>query len=215
MAENLFEIKYDITKKSKIKQFYEKYKIFIIFIISFLIISFVSFSFYIENKENKKIKLSDNYIKAKLYLENGRLDDSTKLLQEIIFENDTTYSTLSFFVLIDENLISDKTEIKKLFNYLLENINYTKEMRNLLIFKKTLFISNFVEESELLQSINPLLNSGSEWNAHALMLLGDYFLSKNQNIKAIEFYQKIFTIKNLHNDIYNQATRQLLIISNE
>ena len=39
--------------------------------------------------------------------------------------------------------------------------------------------------------------------------------SKGENIKAIEFYQKIFTMNNLHKDLYNHARSQLTIISNE
>ena len=43
----------------------------------------------------------------------------------------------------------------------------------------------------------------------------DYFVSKKEYIKAIEFYQKIFTIKNLHKDLYNHARFQLALIVNE
>ena len=67
----------------------------------------------------------------------------------------------------------------------------------------------------MLESIRPLLNSETSWKPHGLLLLGDYFASKGENIKAIEFYQKIFIIKNLNRDIYEYAQSQLEIISNE
>ena len=51
MNENLFEAKYDITKKSKLKRFYESNKILIFSSVFILIFSLVSFNFYIENKE--------------------------------------------------------------------------------------------------------------------------------------------------------------------
>ena len=215
MAENFFEAQYDVTKKSKIKKFYESNKILIFSSILILIISFVSLSFYLESKESKKILLSENYIQAKFYLENGNKSEALNTLKKVIFANDSTYSTLSFFLILNQNLISDYKEISILYDHLLENNKFKKELRNLLIYKKALFISNSIIESELLETIKPLLNTDTLWKPHALLLLGDYFMSKGENIKAIEFYQQILSINNLHKDLYNQAKSQLVIITHE
>ena len=116
---------------------------------------------------------------------------------------------------MNQNLITDYKELSDLFDHLLENNKFSREVRNLLIYKKALLNSNFVKESELLESIRPLLNTETLWKPHGLLLLGDYFVSKGEHIKAIEFYQKIFTIKNLQKDFYNHARSQLAIIANE
>ncbi len=215
MAENFFEAQYDVTKKSKIKKFYESNKILIFSSILILIISFGSLSFYLESKESKKILLSENYVQAKFYLENGNKSEALNTLKKVIFANDSTYSTLSFFLILNQNLISDYKEISVLYDHLLENNKFEKELRNLLIYKKALFISNSIIESELLETIKPLLNTDTLWKPHALLLLGDYFMSKGENIKAIEFYQQILSINNLHKDLYNQAKSQLVIITHE
>ena len=215
MAENFFKAQYDVTKKSKIKKFYESNKILIFSSILILIISFGSLSFYLESKESKKILLSENYVQAKFYLENGNKSEALNTLKKVIFANDSTYSTLSFFLILNQNLISDYKEISILYDHLLENNKFEKELRNLLIYKKALFISNSIIESELLETIKPLLNTDTLWKPHALLLLGDYFMSKGENIKAIEFYQQILSINNLHKDLYNQAKSQLVIITHE
>jgi len=215
MAENLFEAQYDLTKKSRIKKFYESNKIFIFSFILILIILFGSFSFYLENQERKKILLSENYIQAKIYLENGNKNEALNTLKKVIFANDSTYSTLSFFLILNQNLISDYKEISALYDHLLENNNFEKELRNLLIYKKSLFSSNSVSETELLETIKPLLNTDTLWKPHALLLLGDYFMSKGENIKAREFYQQILSMNNLHKDLYDQAKSQLVIINHE
>ncbi len=215
MPENLFETQYDVTKKSRIKKFYESNKILIFSSILILIISFGSLSFYLESKESKKILLSENYVQAKFYLENGNKSEALNTLKKVIFANDSTYSTLSFFLILNQNLISDYKEISILYDHLLENNKFEKELRNLLIYKKALFISNSIIESELLETIKPLLNTDTLWKPHALLLLGDYFMSKGENIKAIEFYQQILSINNLHNDLYDQARSQLVIINHE
>ena len=215
MAENLFKAQYDVTKKSKLNKFYESNKILIFSFIFILIILFGSFNFYLESKEKKKILLSENYLQAKIYLESGDKNKAISTLKEVIFANDPTYSTLCLFLIMNQNLISDYKELSDLYDHLLTNNKFSKEVRNLLIYKKALFNSDFFNESELLESIRPLLDTKTLWKPHALLLLGDYFMSKSEYIKAIEFYQEIFTINNLHQDLYNHAISQLSIISNE
>ena len=50
MNENLFEAQYDVTKRSKLKKFYETNKILIFSAILILIIVIASVSFYSETK---------------------------------------------------------------------------------------------------------------------------------------------------------------------
>ena len=215
MTENLFETQYNITKKSKLKKFYDSNKILIYSSILIVTIFFVTLSLYLENREKKRILLSENYVQAKIYLENGKKIEAINILKSVIFANDSTYSPLCFFLILNQDLISDSKEISILFEHLLENNKFEKELRNLLIYKKALFISNSIIESELLETIKPLLNTDTLWKPHALLLLGDYFMSKGENIKAIEFYQQILSINNLHKDLYNQAKSQLVIITHE
>ena len=215
MAENLFEAQYDVTKKSKLKRFYESNKIFIFSFIFIVIISFGSFNFYLENKEKKRVLLSENYLQAKIFLERGDKNKAMNLLKEVIFANDPTYSSLCLFLIMNQNLITDYKELSDMFDHLLENNKFSKEVRNLLVYKKALLNSNFVNESELLESIRPLLNTETLWKPHGLLLLGDYFVSKSEHIKAIDFYQKIFTIKNLQKDFYYYVSSQLALIANE
>ena len=215
MNENLFETQYDVTKKSKLKKFYEVNKILIFSVILILIIAIASVSFYSETKEKKKILLSDNYLAAKVYLENGDRNEVKNILKTIIFANDSTYSTLSLFLILNENLIVDQGELSNLFDHVLENNKFEKEVKNLIIFKKALFQSNFVSELELLDAVKPLINTETVWKPHALLLLGDYFASKKEYLKAKEFYVQILSLKNLHKELYNQARSQLIFIAND
>ena len=216
MNENLFEAKYDITKKSKLKRFYESNKILIFSSIFILVIFVGSFNFYFTNKEKKMILLSENYVQARIYLENGDKHKAISILKKVIFANDSTYSTLCFFLILNQNLVTDYKELSILFEHLLENNKFDKEIRNLLVYKKALFDSNFVNESELLKGIKPLLNTQETlWKPHALLLLGVYFVSKGEYLKAREFYIQILSISNLHKDLYYQAKSQLEFIAND
>jgi len=215
MNENLFETQYDVTKKSKLKKFYEVNKILIFSVILILIIAIASVSYYSGTKEKQKILLSDNYLAAKVYLENGDRHKVKNILKTIIFANDSTYSTLSLFLILNENLIVDQEELSNLFDHVLENNKFEKEVKNLIIFKKALFQSNFVSELELLDAVKPLINTETVWKPHALLLLGDYFASKKEYLKAKEFYVQILSLKNLHQELYNYARSQLIFITND
>ena len=215
MSQNLPETSYDLTKKSKLKIFYDKYKILIWSIILILIISIITISFYFKNQEDKKITLSNNYMKAKIYLNNGDSNKAKNILEQLIFANDSTYSTLSLFLILDENLILEKQELSNLFNHILENNKFDKELKNLIIFKKTLFQSNFVNETELLNSAKPLINTETLWKPHTLLLLGDYFVSRKEYIKAKEFYMQILSLKNINRELYDQAKSRLVLIIND
>ena len=215
MTNNLIEAQYDITKKSKLKKFYESNKILIYLFIFILIILFGYFSYYLDSKEKKKILLSENYVEAKIYLENENKVEALNLLKNAIFANDATYSTLSFFMILDQNLIKDYDEVTSLFDHLLANNKFDREIRNLLVYKKALLSSDYVNESELLAELKPLLNKETLWRPHALLLLGDYFVSKEEYVKAKEFYIEILSINNLQRDLYDQAKSQLAFFGND
>ncbi len=195
MNENIFEVQYDVTKKSKFKRLYEKYKILVITFLTTLIILIISLFFYLEFKEKKRISIINNYIKAKIYLDNKEKQEATTILKELVFNNDSTYSTLSFFLIINENLITDEKQLSNLFDHILENNKFDNEIKNLIIFKRLLFKSDFAEEHELLEAAKPILNTETAWKPHALLLIGDYFISKKENLKAKEFYKEIMLLK--------------------
>jgi len=216
MTNNLFETQYDLTKKSKLREFYESNKMWIFSTIFAFIIIIAGYSYYKDSKERKTILLSENYIQAKVYLESGNKTKALEILKNITFSNDATYSTLSFFMILNENLIDDRNEISKLFDHLLQNNKFNKEIENLLYYKKALFKSSSVNEEKFLEEVRPLLNSKEVlWKGHGLMLIGDFYFSKKEYIKAKDFYSQILTIKNLQPGLYEQAKMKLINIAND
>jgi len=214
MNENLIEAQYDITKKTKIKKFYEKNKSLIYIFIFFIIFTLFGVIYYLENEENKRITLSDDYMRAQIYINEGEKNKAKILLEKIIFKNDPTYSSLSLFLLLNEDLVTDNNKINDFFNHLLKNNKFEKEMKNLIIFKKLLTQFDNLQESELLSISKPIISSDSVWKPHVLLLFGDYFMSKEEYVKASEFYEKILSTKGANQEFYDQAKLKLRKISN-
>ena len=109
----------------------------------------------------------------------------------------------------------DNLVVIKLDNSFSMHDELDKELKDLLTYKKSLFNSAFVQESILLEEVKPLLNGENLWKPHALLLLGDYFASKNEFKKAQEFYIQIFSLKNINKDLYDETRSRLALIKND
>ena len=201
-----------LIRESKIRKFYNNNKTFIFSTFIFIFIFIFFFFFYLEFKKNKRIDLADDYIQAKVLIRSNEKNQATNLLKSIVSQNDKVYSTLSLFTLLDENLLKNNQEISKLFENLLQNNKFEYEIENLIIFKKALLQSDYLDENELLKITKPLINSESIWKNHALLLLGDYFFNKNQRAKAKEFYIEIMSSENKSNEFLQLAKSRLSFI---
>ena len=230
MTENLIGAQYDVTKKSKLKKFYEKNKILIFSFIFLFIFTLGFFSFYLDNKEKQKILLSESYIQAKIYLEgeeknkaklaeqyntasiNYILDQKSNTASEmikIIKAKDKTYSPLALYFLLDNNIVNSEQKINSFFDILINDTGLDKEIKNLIIYKKALYNSDFGTENDILSILKPLINSESIWKSHALYLLAEYFFSKNEKQKSKEFFEKILILENSNSNIKLEVQKRI------
>ena len=75
---------------------------------------------------------------------------------------------------------------------MINETNLDEEIKNLVIYKKALFNSGFSTENDLLQILNPIINSDSIWKSHSLYLIAEYFYSKNQKKKQKNFLIRFY-----------------------
>jgi len=197
------------TRNEKIKNFFIKNKKKVIIFVSFFILLAISYFLFLEIKERNKIKLAEKYNKIKMeYTINNKEGTKSKLI-EVVYKNDTTYSPLALYFMIDNEILTQNDEINKLFDQIINKTKLDKEIKNLIIYKKALFNSDFTSENELLNILNPVINSESIWTSHALYLLAEYFYSKNEKEKAKEFFNKIVGMKNSNQNIKVESQKRL------
>ncbi len=197
------------VKKTSLKDFFlnNKKSIFA-FVILILLALFVYF-FYVDYKKDQKILVSDKYNLAVIKYNKDNSDLSISEMKNIINIKDPTYSPLALYFLLDNNLLSNKKEINKYFDILIEDVKLDKEIMNLLIYKKGLYNSDSASEDELLQIFNPLINSDNLWKSHSLYILAEYFFSKNEKKKSKEFFEKILELENPNPQIKLEAQKRL------
>ena len=124
-------------------------------------------------------------------------------------KKDPTYSPLSLYFIIDNNLLEDRNRINTLFDILIQKTSLDKEIKNLLVFKKGLFNADQSNESELLEILDPLIKTESVWKSHALYLMAEFFYAKNEKLKSKEFFNQIINLENSNLDITQEAQKRL------
>jgi predicted negative regulator of RcsB-dependent stress response len=197
------------TRAEKIKNFFINNKKKLIIVISVIILIIFGFFIYEDLKKKNRVELANRYNFATINFISG---DKTKVeneLIEIVNKRDRAYSPLALYFLIDNNIIIENDRINELFDIIINETSLEKEIKNLVIFKKALFNSDFETENNLIQILNPIINSDSIWKSHALYLMGEYFYFKNEKKKSNEFFNQIIILENSNPNIKLEAQKRL------
>ena len=172
-----------------------------LFVLIVVVIVLGFFTWKDREDTKKRLEISEKYIDTKILLnQNNQSQNALNNLVEIIFSKDETYSVLSLYLVIDGDLEADNKKILKYFNEVLSIKDLKNEDKNLIKLKKAIFISNKSNEKDLLDLLNPIINSESAWKAQAILFMGDFYFSKKEFIKADQYYNKLLGIDNLNID---------------
>tara|TARA_B000000532_G_scaffold193139_1_gene159121 strand:- start:154 stop:798 length:645 start_codon:yes stop_codon:yes gene_type:complete len=197
------------TRIEKIKNFFISKRKTIITTTLVIILLLISFFGYLEFKDRKKAQLANKFNLIVTKFESNQKANVENELIAIIEEKDKTYSPLAFYFLLDNNLINSNEKINNFFDLLINDIKLEKEIKNLTIYKKALFNSDFVEENELLNILNPVIRSESIWKPQALYLMAEFYLAKNQKQKSKDFFNQIISLDNISPKIKLEVQRRL------
>jgi predicted negative regulator of RcsB-dependent stress response len=198
------------TRNEKLKSFLINNKKKLIVGLSITFVAIIGYLSIIEIKKQNKINLANQFNTLKINFKRENKQDTINQLTNLINENDSTYSPLALYFLIDNNLIKNQNKINILFDELIDKTSLDKEIRNLIIYKKALFNSDISTENDLLQILNPIINSDSIWKSHSLYLIAEYFYSQNQKQKAKEFFNQILLLPNVNNAIKAETQKRLI-----
>ena len=183
------------TRKEKIKNFFLNNKKKILIFLIIIVLLMISFFGYGEFKDYQREKVSNLFYSTIIDYDGNNKEKTTDKLKQIIKLKDATYSPLSLYFILDNNLISNRGEINDLFDTLISKTSLDKEIKNLIIYKKGLYNADQISENELLEILNPIIKSESVWSSHALYLLAEYFYSKDQKLKSKDFFNQIINLK--------------------
>ena len=199
------------TTKEKFKNFFVKNSKYLIFSISAIIILILAYFVYLEINSRNQSKLAEeyNYIVNNFNnLQNS--EQSTERLIRIVEKKNSTYSPLSLYFILDNELVTEKNEINKYFDMVINIGSLEKEIKNLNIYKKAIYNSNFVDEAELVEILRPITNSDSIWKSHSLFLLAEFFYYKENKAESKKLLNEIINYENSNSEIKLEAQKKLV-----
>ena len=197
------------SKNQRIKDFLIKFKNQLITIFATIVLIFFGYFIYQDFQKKNKIKIADEYSQATIDYFSGNKKNVEEKLINIIKKKDKTYSPLSLYFLLDQDIVTETNKINELFDVIINDTNLEKEIKNLIIYKKALFNSEFETENNLIKILNPIINSESIWKSHALYLMAEYFYFKNEKQKSKEFFQKIISLEKSDLSIKKESQKRL------
>ena len=198
------------TKKEKLKNFFIKNSKYLIISISAIIVLILAYFVYVEIKSRNQIKLAERYNNIVNNFNNLQsMEQSTVELISIIEKKNPTYSPLALYFILDNELVSEKKKINEYFDTIINIGSLEKEIKNLNIYKKAIYNSNFVDETELVEILRPVTNSDSIWKSHSLFLLAEFFYFKKNKEESKKLLNEIINYENSNSEIKLEAQKKL------
>ena len=182
------------SRNEKIRNFFINNKKSLIVSVSIVIVILAGYFSFNAIKERNKIELANKFNLAIAEFESVERAKTIEKLINVIEEKDATYSPLALYYLLDNNLIENSAKINNLFDVLINETNLESEIKNLITYKKALYNSELINENELIKMLNPIINSESIWNSHALYLVAEYFYAKKRESKSKRILQKNYIV---------------------
>ena len=197
------------TRNEKIRNFFTNNRKLLISITLFILIVLIGYFAFVEYSEKQKLKISDQYNSIVTGYSQDNKENVKNSLIELIYKNDSTYSPLSLYFIIDNQLITEKSKINSLFDSIIEETSLDEEIKYLIIYKKALYNADSSQENELLDILKPITNSDSIWKPQAFYLIAEYFYSKNEKQKSKEFFNQILLLDKVDQDLKIEVQKRL------
>ena len=161
----------------KSQEFFEKIKLFLnknkfkIILLILIILLIFSFTFFLNiNTKKNNMLISEKYIKAGLLLSKNQNENAKNLYEEIVLSENKFYSLLALNTLIEKDLIKDEDIIIKNF-IKLEKLNFSKDLKDLILIKKALYLIKIKEDKSAKNILNKLIKDGSNLKSLAQDLI--------------------------------------------
>jgi len=194
MSQILNEIEEDL-KKDRFIIFFKKYKT--IFIILFSLI--VLLIFFVVGKniifENRAKKYTQEYVIIINLINNKKIDEAKNKLEILKNSKINIYKVLAISKLLELSK-DNKNEQLSILDYAI-NSNIDKNDKDLFKIKKALLAFENLDEGQFINLLNSNDFKESPWRVLALEILGDFYLSKGQKIKAKDIYNQAIKISDI------------------
>ena len=161
-----------IDFKSRVINFYKENKIKTLLFFLVILISSISIILLQTYYEKKNNQVSELLINAGILYTQDEKDRAKKIYEDILKSNNSFYSTLALNNIIEKDLENNDDKILEYFDTI-EKLQKNKEQKDLLKFKKALFLLKKFKNQEAKMILNELVKSDSK-----IKNLAEYILAE-------------------------------------
>ena len=201
----------DDLKKDRILNFFKKYKFIIIIIISLIFLTI----FIIVGKnilfESRAKKNTQEYVIILGLINDKKIDEAKKRLEILKDSKINLYKVLAISKLLELSK-ENKNEQILILDYAIRS-DIEKNDKDLFKIKKALLAFDNLEEQQFLNLLNPGDFKNSPWRVLSLEILGDFYLSKGQKIKAKDVYDQALKISDIPEIFKKDLEKKLKILN--
>ena len=174
---------------------YKRQKFILIIIFSLILILI----FFVVNKniifENRAKKYTQEYVVILSLINDKKIAEAKKRLEILKDSKINLYKVLAISKLLELSK-DNKNEQISILNYAIMS-NIEKNDKDLFKIKKTLLAFDNLDEQQVLILLNPGDFKNSPWRVLSLEILGDFYISKGQKIKAKDIYDQAIRIPDI------------------
>jgi len=185
----------DDLKQDKFINFLKKNKLIIIFLFSLIILSI----FFIVGKniifENRAKKYTQEYVVILSLINDKKIVEAKNSLEILKDSKINLHRVLAISKLLELSK-ENKNEQISILDYAIKS-NIEKNDKDLFKIKKALLDFDNLNEEQFLNLLNPGDFKNSPWRVLSLEILGDFYLSKGQKIKAKDIYDQAIKISDI------------------
>ena len=182
-------------KQDRFINFFKKYKFIIIIFLSLFVLTIV---FAVSKNiifENRAKKYTQEYVVILSLINDKKIDEAKKRLEILKDSKINLHKVLAISKLLELSK-ENKNEQISILDYAIKS-NIEKNDKDLFKIKKALLVFDNLDEQQFLNLLNPVDFKNSPWRVLSLEILGDFYLSKGQKIKAKDIYDQAFKISDI------------------
>ena len=150
-----------IDFKSRVINFYKENKIKTLLFFLVILISSISIILLQAYYEKKNNQVSELLINAGILYTQDEKDRAKKIYEDILKSNNSFYSTLALNNILEKGLENNDDKILEYFD-IIEKLQKNKEQKDILKFKKALFLLKKFKKEEAKIILNELVKSDSK-----------------------------------------------------
>jgi hypothetical protein len=146
--------------------------------------------------ENRAKKYTQEYVVILSLINDKKIDDAKKRLEILKDSKINLYKVLAISKLLELSK-ENKNEQISILDYAINKSNIEKNDKDLFKIKKALLAFDNLDEQQFLNLLNPGDFKNSPWRVLSLEILGDFYISKGQKIKAKDIYDQAIKIQDI------------------